>query len=61
MERISKQELQKLYGVKRKTIEYWRKHYGLPIIQIGTHKRFIRKDDLLAWEDKMKAKSEVVV
>ena len=54
MERISKQELQKLYGVNRKTIESWRKNYDLPIIQIGTHKRYIRKDDLIAWEDKMK-------
>ena len=61
MERITKQELQKMYGVNRKTIETWRKEYGLPIIQIGTHKRYIRKEDLLSWEEKMMANSEIEV
>ncbi len=61
MERISKQQLQKGYDVDRKTIEYWRKHYGLPIIQIGTHKRYIRKEDLIAWEDKLMENSQVEV
>lgn len=60
-ERITKQQLQKIYGVNRKTIELWRKQYGLPIIQIGTHKRYIRKDELLKWEDKMKANLEMEV
>lgn len=60
-ERITKQQLQKMYGVNRKTIECWRKNYGLPIIEISPHKRYIRKDELLKWEDKMKANSEVIV
>lgn len=32
-QRITKQELEKIYGVDRTTIEVWRKRYGLPIIR----------------------------
>jgi len=52
--RISKQELEELYGVDRTTIEVWRKRYGLPIIEISSHSKYIRKNDLIEWEDKMK-------
>lgn len=52
-ERISKQELIKMYGVNRTTIEDWRKKFGLPLIQISTHKKYIRREDLLKWEDSM--------
>ena len=34
-ERITKQELMKLYGVDRVTIEEWRKNLGLPLIRIS--------------------------
>jgi uncharacterized protein YggL (DUF469 family) len=51
-ERISKQELQKLYNVDRKTIEDWVQNHNLPMIQISPYKRFVRKSDLLKWEDK---------
>lgn len=51
-ERISKQELQKLYNVDRKTIEDWVKNYNLPMIQISPYKRFVRKSDLLEWENR---------
>jgi hypothetical protein len=49
--RISKQELQKMYGVTRLTIETWVKNYGLPLIVISSHSKFIRERDLLQWEE----------
>lgn len=52
-ERISKQELIELYGVNRHTIETWRSKYGLPMIEISSHKKYIRREDLMKWEDKM--------
>lgn len=52
-ERITKQELEKLYGVDRTTIEIWRKNYGLPIIEISTHSKYIRKKDLIEWENNL--------
>ncbi|MDB2568306.1 helix-turn-helix domain-containing protein [Flavobacteriaceae bacterium] len=48
--RISKQELEKIYGVNRKTIEDWVKNHDLPMIQISPYKRFVRESDLLDWE-----------
>ena len=33
--RISKQELMKMYGVDRSTIENWKENYGLPLIEIN--------------------------
>jgi hypothetical protein len=52
-ERISKQELIKMYGVNRTTIEDWRKKFGLPLIEISSHKKYIREEDLLRWEESM--------
>ncbi len=58
-ERISKQELEKLYSVDRATIESWVKNYGLPLITISTHSKFVKKEDLEKWErTKMKNKIE---
>ena len=55
-QRITKQELEKIYGVNRHTIENWRRNYGLPIIEISSKKRYIRREDLMDWEDRMKEK-----
>lgn len=52
--RITKQQLMKLYGVDRTTIESWIKDYGLPMIQITSHSKYIREKDLIEWEDSMK-------
>ena len=52
-ERISKQELEKLYSVDRATIESWVKNHGLPMIKINSHSKFIRKSDLINWESEM--------
>ena len=57
--RITKQELEKIYGVDRTTIEVWRKRYGLPIIEISSHSRYIRREDLIEWEDSLKNKLKV--
>ena len=51
-ERISKQQLQQIYSVNRKTIEDWVHNYNLPMIQISPYKRYVRKKDLLEWEEK---------
>jgi len=50
-ERITKQQLQKMYNVSRFTIEDWVKNQGLPMIKISEYKRYIRKSDLLKWEE----------
>jgi len=52
-ERISKQELEKLYSVDRATIESWVKNHGLPLFRINSHSKFIRKSDLINWESEM--------
>ena len=52
-ERITKQELMKLYGVDRVTIEEWRKNSGLPLIRISSHSKYIRKKDLIEWENNL--------
>ena len=50
--RISKQELENIFCVDRATIENWRKNHGLPIIEISSHSKYIRVDDLIEWENK---------
>jgi hypothetical protein len=52
-ERLTKQDLMKLYGVDRVTIEEWRRNYNLPLIVVSSHSKFIRKEDLIAWENKL--------
>ena len=53
-ERITKQQLMKMYNVNRSTIEEWRRRFGLPMIQISSHKKYIRREDLMKWENEMK-------
>ncbi|MBM3454651.1 MAG: helix-turn-helix domain-containing protein [Bacteroidetes bacterium] len=60
-ERLTKQDLMKLYGVDRVTIEEWRKNLGLPLIRISSHSKYIRKEDLIEWEDKMIRRKEFMV
>jgi hypothetical protein len=43
----------KLYGVDRVTIEEWRKNLGLPLIRISSHSKYIRKKDLIEWENNL--------
>ena len=51
--RITKQELQTIYNVDRTTVECWIRNYGLPMIVISSHSKYVREDDLLEWEDSM--------
>ena len=60
-QRITKQELLKIYKIDRHTLEVWRKRYGLPIIEISSHSKYIRREDLMDWEDSMKTKLKVEV
>ncbi|WP_157941191.1 MULTISPECIES: hypothetical protein [Arenibacter] len=52
-DRISKQQLQKLYSVDRSTIESWVKNHGLPMIIINSHSKYVKANDLCAWEGKL--------
>ncbi len=54
--RISKQQLQQIYGVNRLTIEEWVKTKELPLIRISSHSKYITKDDLIEWERKFLTK-----
>lgn len=49
--RITKKALMQMYGVDRSTIESW-KQRGLPLIEISSHKKYIRLKDLIEWENK---------
>jgi predicted site-specific integrase-resolvase len=53
-ERISKKQLMELYGVNRTTIEEWRKKFELPMIEISSLKKYIRRENLMRWENQMK-------
>jgi transposase len=52
-DRITKKELMKMYGVDRNTIETWISRYNLPMIEISSHSKYVRKEDLQKWEDKL--------
>ena len=61
IERITKQELEKIYGVNKITIEAWMKKHALPMITINSHSKYIRREDLINWENSMiKNKIELV-
>lgn len=52
-ERITKKELLKIYGIDRTTFELWVKERGLPVIEITTHSKYVRKSDLIEWENSL--------
>jgi len=51
-ERISKKELMDLYKISRYTISEWVKNKKLPLISISSHSKYIRRKDLIEWENK---------
>lgn len=53
-ERITRKELIKMYQIDISTVKNWVRDRGLPMIQISTHKSYIRKKDLIDWENKIK-------
>lgn len=50
-ERIPKKEILKMYGIDRTTFELWVKERGLPVIEVSTHSKYVRKSDLIDWEE----------
>ena len=58
--RLSKQQLETLYSVNRATIENWVKNYGLPMITINSHSKFVRTRDLIAWESEMIVNNKLI-
>ena len=57
-ERITKKELMKIYGIDRSTVENWIKFRGLPMIEISSHKKYIRREDLIDFENRMISKNK---
>lgn len=53
-ERIPKKEILKMYGIDRTTFELWVKERGLPVIEISTHSKYVRKSDLIDWENNLR-------
>ena len=53
-ERISKKELMNMYNISRYTVLEWEKHKKLPLISITSHSKYIRKKDLIEWENNLK-------
>ena len=53
-ERLTKKDLTEIYGIDLSTINNWIKFRGLPMIEISSHKKFIRKEDLINWENERK-------
>jgi predicted site-specific integrase-resolvase len=58
-ERITKKQVLKLYGIDSSTLENWIRYRGLPMIEISSHKKYIRKKDLIEFEDKMIKKNKL--
>jgi hypothetical protein len=50
-ERIPKKEILKIYGIDRMTFEMWVRERGLPVIEVSSHSKYVRKTDLLEWEN----------
>ncbi len=47
-----------IYGVDRSTIENWKKNYNLPLIEINSHSKFVRRDELIEWENNQTMKRD---
>ena len=58
-ERITKKQVLELYGIDSSTLENWIRYRGLPMIEISSHKKYIRLKDLLEFEDKMIQKNKL--
>jgi len=58
-ERITKKEIMKMYNIDRVTVEVWREKYGLPIIEISSHSKYVRREDLVNWENQMILKNKL--
>lgn len=50
-ERIPKKDILKMYGIDRMTFEMWVRERGLPVIEVSSHSKYVRKTDLIEWEN----------
>ncbi len=53
---ITKKDFIDRYQICRKTFNNWVRTRGLPIVGISSHRTFIKKEDLVQWENEMKKK-----
>jgi hypothetical protein len=53
-DRVTKKELLEMYKIDRSTFDNWVLRYKLPIIEITSHKKFIRREDLIEFENSRK-------
>ncbi len=58
-ERITKKQVLEMYGIDSSTLENWIRYRGFPIIEMSSHKKYIRLKDLLEFEDKMIQKNKL--
>ena len=47
-----------MYQVDRSTIENWKRNYNLPHIEIKNHAKFVRRDELIEWENNQTMKRD---
>ena len=52
-ERLTKKEILEMYGIDRNTFELWIKARGLPVIEVSSHSKYVRKSDLIDWEESL--------
>ncbi len=50
-ERIPKKDILKIYGIDRMTFDDWVRNRGLPVIEVTSHSKYVRKSDLIEWEE----------
>ncbi len=53
---ITKKEFIERYKICRKTFNNWVRTRGLPVVEISSHRQFIKNTDLVQWENEMKKK-----
>ena len=49
-ERLTIEDLKKIYGVTERTLNTWKKTKSLPLLQISPQHKYIYKEDLISWE-----------
>jgi len=49
-ERLTIEDLKKIYGVTERTLNTWKKTKSLPLLQISSQHKYIYKEDLISWE-----------
>lgn len=59
MKRLTKKDIQDIYGVKSRTIAKWIKYFGLPMYAVSPRMFYITEDDLLEWERKIRSSSSL--